>query len=79
MSIGCASQQNNSTKEFTCSHIATIQVGGMNATEITAYCNKTKRLFTASTKEKAILVFDISNILTFTPVKNMLESVLRTK
>jgi len=62
MSIGCASQQKNITEKFTFSHIATIEVGGMNATEITAYCNKTKRLFTASTKEKAILVFDISDI-----------------
>lgn len=71
MSVGCASQQENTTKEFTFSHIATIPVGGMDATEITTYCKNTKRLFTASTKEKAILVFDISDVNQIKKVKTI--------
>jgi len=43
------------------SHLSTIEAGGMNAVEISAYCSKTKRLFTASTLFHGVLVYDVSN------------------
>ncbi|WP_046756189.1 choice-of-anchor I family protein [Kordia jejudonensis] len=61
--LGCSSKPSKETTEnIQVTHINTIKVGDMNAVEISAYCAKTKRLFTASTLFDAVLVYDISNV-----------------
>ena len=65
--IGCAKKspsvysKDNSTA-IEVSYISTIDGGGQNAVEISDYCAKTKRLFTASTLHQSVLVFDLSDI-----------------
>lgn len=57
----CATTKTASeTIEF--KHLNTINVGGKDATEISAYCENTKRLFITSTKDKAILVYDFQDV-----------------
>jgi len=61
--ISCASQLVKETPAtIQVSHINTIEAKGMHAVEITAYCNKTKRLFAASTLYKSVLVYDMSDV-----------------
>ncbi|WP_420574920.1 choice-of-anchor I family protein [Kordia sp.] len=61
--IGCAVQSSKAiSTEIQVSHINTIDAKGMNAVEISAYCAKTQRLFTASTLYTGVLVFDISDV-----------------
>ncbi len=61
--FGCTSKPTKETSEtIEVSYISTIDAGGMNAVEISAYCAETKRLFTASTLHSGVLVYDIAAI-----------------
>jgi DNA-binding beta-propeller fold protein YncE len=61
--IGCGAQSTKGiTSKIQILYQSTIDGGGMNAVEISAYCKQTKRLFTASSKYKGVLVYDISDL-----------------
>ena len=61
--VGCTSKPTTQVAEkVIISHLNTIKVGDMNAVEISAYCSKTKRLFTASTLFDAVLIYDIASV-----------------
>ncbi|WP_430411786.1 choice-of-anchor I family protein [Kordia sp.] len=60
---GCASHAIKETStNVSVTHLNTIDAQGVNAVEISAYCAKTKRLFTASTLYKGVLVYDMSDV-----------------
>lgn len=60
--VGCTSKPTKEVSEtIEVSYVSTIEAGGMNAVEISAYCAKTKRLFSASTLHKGVLVYDIAD------------------
>lgn len=60
--VGCTSKPTKEVSEtIEVSYVSTIEAGGMNAVEISAYCAKTKRLFSASTSHKGVLVYDIAD------------------
>ena len=60
--VGCISKPTKEISEtIKVSYVNTIEAGGINAVEISAYCAKTKRLFAASTLHRGVLVYDIAD------------------